>query len=467
MSSYPPLEVRKLPPPPPLRQAIGVGIVVLGLGIGTGELILWPHLVVKHGLSLLWLALLGIGFQAILNHEIARHQLATGEGFFTSSARVIKYSVYFWLLAAIILYVWPGWASAIGTILKELFGFGDHYVWSLLTLGLVLVLTFSGRVAYVLLERSLKILVPLFFALLVTISFYNLSASDLIATLKGTLSFGQIPDGVDINVLLTAVVFAGAGGMMNLAVSLWYRDKQMGMGMYAGRITNPVTGKDEAVAATGYKFDENDPENQRHWRGWMRFVRIDQGVIFFGLGFTTLLLLAANAYAVLKPRGIVPEGLDVAVAQAEIFGNVWGPVGSKLFLAMAFLMLFAVMWTIIDALTRIVADIIHTNAKVGPHTKVFGFFNRFSLSKMYYGIIVLVVVAGALLLRTEQPLTLLVITGVLGGLTMAIYTPLLIYLNNTQLPKPLRPSVIVNIAMGIISLFYLYFACKVIADKLF
>lgn len=60
MSSYPPLEVRKLPPSPPLRQAIGVGIVVMGLGIGTGELILWPHLLVKHGLSLLWLALLAI-----------------------------------------------------------------------------------------------------------------------------------------------------------------------------------------------------------------------------------------------------------------------------------------------------------------------------------------------------------------------------------------------------------------------
>jgi len=348
-----------------------------------------------------------------------------------------------------------------------LFGFGDHYVWSLLTLGLVLVLTFSGRVAYVLLERSLKILVPLFFALLVTISFYNLSASDLIATLNGTLSFGQIPDGVDINVLLTAVVFSGAGGMMNLAVSLWYRDKQMGMGAYAGRITNPVTGKDEAIAATGYKFDENDSENLRHWRGWMRFVGIDQGLIFFLLGFSTLFLLSANAYAVLSPRGLVPEGLDVAIVQAEIFGNVWGPFGTKLFLFMAFLMLFAVMWTIIDALTRIIADIIHTNAAVGPHTRVFGFFARYSLNKLYYGIVIFVVGSGALLLRTEQPLTLLVITGVLAGFTMAIYTPLLIYLNNTQLAKPLRPSVIVNIMMGVISLFYLYFSYQVVVSKFF
>lgn len=460
MPSYPPLETRELPQPPPIRQALGVGLVVLGLAVGTGELIVWPHLVVKHGLSLLWLALLGIGFQAVLSYEVARHQIATGEGFFTSSARVLKCSLFFWLFAAIIIYIWPGWAAAIGTLLRALFGFGDRYVWSLLTFGLVLALTFSGKAAYGLLERSLKILVPVFCVLLIAISFINLSVSDIISAIKGTLSFGNIPSGVDPNILFTAIVYAGAGGMMPLVVSLWYRDKQMGMGAHAGRITNPITGKDEAVAATGHKFDANDPENQRRWRGWMRFVAIDQGVIFFGLGFLTLFLLSVNAYAVLKPRGLIPEGLDVAVMQAEIFSTVWGALGGKLFLAMACLMLFAVMWTIIDALTRIVADIVHTNAKVGPYTGVFGYFARFSLSKTYYGLIVLVVAAGVLLLRFEQPLSLLVISGVLAGLTMAIYSPLLIYLNNTQLPKPLRPSLLINVLMGFISLFYLYFSIR-------
>ena len=50
---------------------------------------------------------------------------------------------------------------------------------------------------------------------------------------------------------------------------------------------------------------------------------------------------------------------------------------------------------------------------------------------------------------------------------MALYTPLLIYLNNTQLAKPLRPSVFINITMGIISLFYLYFAYRVVLDRFF
>ena len=162
--SYPPLKKRDLPIPPSWKSALGVGVVLVGLAIGTGELILWPHLIVKYGLGLLWLALLGITAQYFINQEVARHALATGESFFLTSARVIKWLSLFWLVAAIFLYIWPGWASSIGTILKELFGFGDHLMWSWLALGMVLVLTFSGRVVYLMLEKSLKITVPIFFS---------------------------------------------------------------------------------------------------------------------------------------------------------------------------------------------------------------------------------------------------------------------------------------------------------------
>jgi len=462
MDTFPPLEKRELPAPPSWKKALGVGVVVMGLAIGTGELILWPHLVTTHGLGILWLAFLGITFQYFLNQEVARHALATGEGFFTSSARVVRWSSLFWLISAILLYIWPGWASSIGTTLKELFGFGTHLVWSWITLALVLVLTFSGRVAYRTLEKSLKITVPLFFAMLVAISFFNLDLADLGRALAGLLSFGFIPSGIDINTLLGAVVFAGAGGMLNLCVSLWYRDKQAGMGAYMGRIVNPITGKDEAVEATGYAFDETDPENLKRWKGWMRYVRIDQGIIFWLLGFVTLFLLSVNAYAVLSPLGLVPEGLEIAVVQAHIFGQQWGAFGFKLFLAMAFLMLFSVMWTVIDALTRMVSDIVYTNSHIGEPSLLWRWAKNIPLSRLYYGIIVAVVVIGAVLVPLREPLTLLVISGVLGGLTMAIYTPFLVYLNNTRLPKPLRPSWFTNVMMVCISAFFIFFAIRVI-----
>jgi len=460
---YPPLGQKELLAPPHWSKAIGVGIVVMGLAMGTGELILWPHLVTKYGLGLLWLALIGITCQYFINQEVARHTLATGESFFTSSARVFKWIPFFWLPAAILLYVWPGWASSIGTTLKELLGFGTHTMWAYVALALVLVLTFSGKLAYAMLEKTLKIIVPLFFLILLGFSFFNLDLEILKEAGRGLINIGYIPAGVPINTLLTAVVFAGAGGMLNLCISLWYRDKGNGMGHYSGRITNPITGKTEAVSPIGHSFELN-AENLSRWKGWMRYVRIDQGLVFWLLGFLTLMLLSLNAYAVLTPKGIVPEGMQIAVVQANIFGDLWGVFGFKLFLTMAFLMLFSVMWTVIDALARIVSDIVYTNTHLAHPESIFRHIKKYSLSHMYYAIIVVVVLAGAILIPLKQPLTLLTISGVLGGLTMAVYAPLLLYMNNTRLAKQLRPGLITNIAMVLITLFFWYFSYRIIAD---
>ncbi len=463
MEILPPLQRRELPQPPGFSKIFGVGIVITGLAMGTGELVLWPHIVTKYGLHLLWLALLGIIFQYFINQEVARLSLATGESFFTSTARLSKWFAPFWALAGLLLYVWPGWASALGTTLRELFGFGTHITWGLIALSIVLVITFIGRVAYQVLENSLKIIVPSFFFLLVFISFFNLSIKDITDAFAGLMSFGQIPPGTDLSTLLSAIVFAGAGGMLNLCVSLWYRDKGFGMGNYAGRIKNPVTGGTEAVSATGYDFEINT-ENLSRWKKWMRAVYFDQGIIFLLFGFLTLFLLSLNAFVVLSERGLVPEGLNVAVVQAYIFGDVMGPVGFKLFLIMAFLMLFSVMWTVIDALARIISDIIHTHSRVGPWSDKLSWLSQISLSHMYYVVIVIVVLAGGVLLPLEQPLVLLKISAVLGALTMAIYTPILLYYNNRHLPKPLRPGIFTNVALVLGSIFFIYFSVRVIFE---
>lgn len=454
-------ELRELPEPPHWTKALGVGVVVMGLAIGTGELILWPHLVTKHGLDILWAAVLGITFQYFINQEVARHALATGESFFTSSSRVFKWFAPFWLLSVIILYVWPGWAAALGTILKEIFGFGHYLWWAVISLLLVLALTFTGKTAYRVLERSLKIIVPAFFILLVISSFLALSIAEIKSALQGMLNFGFLPEDINIQVLFGAIVFAGAGGLLNLCVSLWYRDKEIGMGKHVGRIINPITGKVEAVSFQGYHFELHAGHLER-WRRWMRFIRIDQGIIFWLLGLITLVLLSVNAYAVLTPQGLVPEGLEVAVVQAHIFAENWGQFGFYLFLIMAFLMLFSVMWTVIDAFTRIASDILYVNSRIGPFQKYLRRLKNVPLSHLYYTLIFGIVIISALLLPLEQPLTLLTISAVLGGLTMAIYTPVLIFLNNFRLPRPLRPSWFTNLMMSAASIFYIVFSAIVI-----
>lgn len=455
--TYLPLEKKELPDAPHWSKALGVGIVAMGLAIGTGELILWPHLVTKHGLGILWTALLGITFQYFINQEVARLSLARGESFFTTTSRLFKWFAPFWLIAAVLLYIWPGWASALGTIAAEIFGFGDYKIWAWVCLGIILILTLTGKSAYQVLEKFLRITVPSFFILLVISSALTLSLSDLVAAGKGLVNFGGIPLDVNPNVLLGAIVFAGAGGLLNLCLSLWYRDKQAGMGFHAGRITNAITGKSESISASGFEFPITELHLSR-WRRWMHFVRIDQGVIFWFLGLITLVLLSLNAYAVLSPTGAVPEGLQVASLQAKIFETHWGFWGREIFLVMAFLMLFSVMWTIIDAVTRIVGDSLYVNSQSGPFKSYLSPIKNLSASKLYYFLIVGIVIISGLLIPLKQPLFLITLSAVLGGFAMAIYTPLILYLSNRILPKPIRPGIVTNIFLILASIFYISFA---------
>ena len=123
------------------------------------------------------------------------------------------------------------------------------------------------------------------------------------------------------------------------------------------------------------------------------------------------------------------------------------------------------MWTVLDALTRIISDIIYTNAQVGPFTKALARLRRMTSSQLYYITIGVVVLVGAALIPLQQPLVLLTISAVLGGVSMAIYTPLLIYFNNTKLPRSIRPGIFTNIMMSFIALFFIYFAVTIIVNN--
>ena len=63
-------------------------------------------------------------------------------------------------------------------------------------------------------------------------------------------------------------------------------------------------------------------------------------MIFWFIGLLTITLMSLNAFVVLKPLGITPTGTDLAVILAEIFESQLGFWGGKLYLLMAYLMLF-------------------------------------------------------------------------------------------------------------------------------
>ena len=124
-SGLQPWKVTDLPQPPnakglSLLAVIGPGAIVLGASIGSGEWLLGPATFIKYGLGLLWLTSVAVFLQTVLNTELIRYTLYTGEPAVTGFMRTRPHSTFWaWFYAGLYLLQtgWPAWAAnAAGAI---------------------------------------------------------------------------------------------------------------------------------------------------------------------------------------------------------------------------------------------------------------------------------------------------------------------------------------------------------------
>ena len=99
---------------------VGPGVIVLGVSIGSGEFLLGPAVFVKYGLTLLWVTLVSVFLQAILNTEVMRYVVATGEPVFTGFMRTRPSApTWAWIYAGFVFLQvgWPAWAATSAGII--------------------------------------------------------------------------------------------------------------------------------------------------------------------------------------------------------------------------------------------------------------------------------------------------------------------------------------------------------------
>src|SRR5262245_11242434 len=117
-------------PRPPIAQGmnilgiIGPGAIILGTSIGSGEWLLGPAAFVKYGPSLLWVTTVAAILQTVLNTELIRYTLYTGEPALIGFMRTRPHST-FWAWLYTLLYFlqvgWPAWAGAAAGAIFYLF----------------------------------------------------------------------------------------------------------------------------------------------------------------------------------------------------------------------------------------------------------------------------------------------------------------------------------------------------------
>jgi len=123
LEAYRTAELPEPPNPQGLRgwiAATGPGVILLGASIGSGEFLLGPAVMVKHGFTLLWIAGIAIVLQTLFNTELMRYTIATGEPVLTGFMRTKPRSsfwAWFYVVLGFLQLGWPAWAgTAAGAI---------------------------------------------------------------------------------------------------------------------------------------------------------------------------------------------------------------------------------------------------------------------------------------------------------------------------------------------------------------
>jgi hypothetical protein len=451
----PPFKKAPLPPLPNMLKALGPGVIFMALAQGSAELIWWPYIIAKYGLSFLFLLVPACLLQFPVTYEIGRYTVLTGESIFQGFIRLHRSFAFFLWILMTISFLWFGaFAAAGGTSLAALTHFpagwsarGQTLFWGYASMLVFLAAILLSKVIYQLVETFMWGVALLTLVGLVWASANTEAMGALPAFVKGLfvadLSMPRPWDPADATKLLTAITFAGLGGFWTLFYSYWVRDKGAGMAYYMGRLTGPITGKAEAIPASGF-LPGND-EGLAHARRWRRFLFWD---ITIGIGgnLLTTLMTCLLAYALLFPKGLLPQGYELAVVQSRFFEVSWGIVGKVLFLIVAAAFLSDTWLATVDAVSRI-----HTDC-------LYGFFPRtqaISVRAWYLVFLFLLTAITAATMGFAEPGPLILLSAVIGFVGTVLFSTALIFLNHVYLPRHLPSAA----RPGRVNLIFLCVSC--------
>ena len=468
-SGLDPWRIAELPPAPRPRglgwfSAIGPGVIALGVSIGSGEFLLGPAAFVKYGLALLWVVGVAALLQTLLNVELMRYTLATGEPVVTGFMRTRPHSTFWAWFYAILYFLqmgWPGWAGAAAGAVFFLFAkrlpvtdeAGMVYAIGVgLFLICALILTFGRRI-----EKTLEylnwIMVSVIIGGLGILAVLFVPLSTWAAAVAGFAgydaqrgSFQLLPPGADFFLLGAFAAYCGGGGVANLTLSNWARDKGYGMSSIVGFIPAAVGGKKVTLAHTGSTF-KPDAASLEHWRGWWRIVRVDQWGVYF-CGAILGMVLPALLYVTFVPAGSDIRGLGIAAALAQAVATQKGAIFGGIIAVLGVWLLFKTQLDILEAMTRAITDILWTGSSRirawrGGDVRV-----------VYYTVLVVITAWGIIALRLTQPIILLALSANMAGIVFIISSLHLLYVNTRLLPVELRPPLWRRLALIALSVFY-------------
>jgi hypothetical protein len=450
-----------LPAPPTFTRrnvlrTIGPGIIGLGAAIGSGEWLLGPSVIVAYGPTLLWITTVAVLLQVLLNLEMARYTLYTGEPIISGYMRTWPGPGFWGSIYSALAFLqdgWPGWALAAATATAALLlgrmptaADADFIIWlGYLTFGACFLVTMLGKRTERTLEVAMWLMVGFVGGYLLLIDLTTVSWGTWGRVATGFAAFGQIPEGVDWALIAAFAAYSGMGGIDNAFLTNWMRDKGYGMGSTVGYIPSAF-GDRVSLSPQGNVFEVDD-DSLKSWRNWWKFLNVDQwGVFGLGsvLGMALMILLTLEYVG----AGSAIDGWAVANLQALGIAAVHGPIFWYVTLIAGVWVLFSTQLALVDGLPRAITDILWTSSPAVRR------WRGGDVRAIYYSVMAVFAVWGCIALNLAQPLTLIIIGANVAGFTFVLESLHTLVVNRKFLPPELRPALWREASVVLCAIFY-------------
>jgi Mn2+/Fe2+ NRAMP family transporter len=408
-------------PPATLSTAlgrIGPGMVLAASIVGSGELIATTTLGAQVGFAVLWIILVSCAIKPVVQGELGRYTIATGDTGLEGFNRVpgpragVSWLVWVWALTVTLtLLQVGGMYGGVAQVLQLLVPAVPVNVWVGVCFVVTLALLLGG--GYERIERLAFIKVGVFSILTVCAAAILLRRPDAVA--MGDLASGLSPTLPAAGLATAIAVFGitGVGATELVMYPYWCVEKG-----YA-RFVGPRDGSSAWVARA---------------HGWIRTMYLDIlcSLVIYTLATVAFYLLGAG---VLHRMRLVPAERDTVVVLSNIYTQTLGPWALWVFYAGAVVTLYGTIFASTAAHSRLFADAVRI---LGAYPRQDAVSRRRWRNRF---VIALSVVPVTFYWWLAAPVQMVVA----GGVAQAMMLPLIgiaaIYLRHSQLPPGIRPSI--------------------------
>jgi manganese transport protein len=394
----------------------GPGIVLAGSIVGSGELIATTTLGAQVGYVALWVILLSCLAKPLVQAEMGRYTIATGETGLEALDRVpgprLGAGWLVWSFAAMVLMTSVqvgGIFGGVAQVMVLLVPAVPLAAWIAAFVVLTIALLLGG--AYERLERLAMVKVALFTLLTVL-------AAVVLSRMSRYFSWAEVGEGLRFRLppqgLATAVAVFGITGVGASELFMYpYWCVEKGYARFAGR-------------------REDDPAWRARAAGWIRVMHVDIlcSLAVYTLATVAFYLLGAG---ILHGMGVIPAARDMIPVLSNIYTQTLGPWALWLFYAGALVTLYGTIVANAAGQSRILADML----------RVMGRFDRHDYGRRLFWrrvfVVLLTVVPAALYLLLASPVKMVVAGGIAQSVMLPILGGATLYLRHRRLPREVAP----------------------------